>query len=102
MIVVWSEKAENTLKKTAEYILEKFGEKNKVVFIEEVYKTAKLLETNPYLGQVEPLLVDFPEMYRSIVVNLLNKIIYRIENDKILIVALWDVRREPKNNVYSI
>ena len=24
MIVVWSEKAENTLKKTAEYILEKF------------------------------------------------------------------------------
>ena len=39
MIVVWSENAENTLKKTAEYILEKFGEKNKVVFIEEVYKT---------------------------------------------------------------
>lgn len=86
----------------AEYILEKFGEKNKILFIQEVYKTAKLLEINPYLGQIEPLLVDFPEIYRSIVVNFLNKIIYRIENDKILIFALWDVRREPKNNVYSI
>ncbi len=41
-------------------------------------------------------------MYRSIVVNFLNKIIYRVEDDKILIVALWDVRREPMNNVYSI
>ncbi len=59
MIVIWSENAENTLKKTAEYILEKFGEKNKIFFIQEVYKTAKLLETNPHLGQVEPLLVDF-------------------------------------------
>lgn len=33
MIVIWSEKAENTLKQTADYILEKFGEKNKIVFI---------------------------------------------------------------------
>ncbi len=29
MIVIWSEKAENTLKQTANYILEKFGENNR-------------------------------------------------------------------------
>ena len=103
MIVIWSEKAENTLKQTADYILEKFGENNRNNFIQEVYKIVKLLETNPNLGKIEPLLVDFPEMYRSIVVNFLNKIIYRVEDDKILIVALLDVvRREPMNNVYSI
>ena len=102
MIVVWSENAENTLKQTAEYILEKFGEKNKKNFIQEVYKIVNFLEANPNLGKVEPLLVDFPEMYRSIVVTFLNKIIYRIEDNKILIVALWDVRREPMNNVNSI
>lgn len=102
MIVIWSEKAENTLKQTADYILEKFGENNRNNFIKEVYKIVKLLEKNPNLGKIEPLLVDFPEMYRSIVLNFLNKIIYRVEDDKILIVALWDVRREPMNNVYSI
>jgi hypothetical protein len=32
----------------------------------------------------------------------LNKIIYRVDDSRILIVALWDVRREPMNNVYSI
>lgn len=102
MIVIWSEKAENTLKQTADYILEKFGENNRNNFIKEVYKIVKLLETNPNLGKIEPLLVDFPEMYRSIVVNYLNKIIYRVDDSRILIVALWDVRREPMNNVYSI
>ena len=71
-------------------------------FLQEVLKTAKLLETSPYIGQIEPLLIDFSETYRSIVVNYLNKIIYRVEESRILIVALWDVRREPTNNVYSI
>jgi plasmid stabilization system protein ParE len=102
MIVIWSEKAENTLKETAEYIFERFGEKNMKNFLQEVFKTAKLLETSPYIGQIEPLLIDFSETYRSIVVNYLNKIIYRVDDSRILIVALWDVRREPMNNVYSI
>ncbi len=102
MIVIWSEKAENTLKETAKYILERFGEKNMNNFLQEVFKTAKLLETSPNIGQIEPLLIDFSETYRSIVVNYLNKIIYRVDDSRILIVALWDVRREPMNNVYSI
>ena len=102
MIVIWSEKAENTLKETAEYIFERFGEKNMKNFLQEVFKTAKLLETSLYIWQIEPLLIDFSETYRSIVVNYLNKIIYRVDDSRILIVALWDVRREPMNNVYSI
>ena len=102
MIVIWSENAENTLKETAEYIFERFGEKNMKNFLQEVFKTAKLLETSPYIGQIYPLLIDFSETYRSIVVNYLNKIIYRVDDSRILIVALWDVRREPMNNVYSI
>lgn len=49
MIVIWSEKAENTLKETAEYIFERFGEKNMKNFLQEVFKTAKLLETSLYI-----------------------------------------------------
>ena len=52
MIVIWSENAENTLKETAEYIFERFGEKNMKNFLQEVFKTAKLLETSPYIGQI--------------------------------------------------
>ena len=34
-------------------------------------------------------------MYRSFVMNRLNKIVYRIDDDVIYIVAFWDVRRDP-------
>ena len=47
------------------------------------------------IGIVEPLLADRPVMYRSYVVNRLNKIVYRIVDDYIEIAAFWDVRRDP-------
>ena len=34
-------------------------------------------------------------MYRSYVMNRLNKIVYHIDGDIIYIVAFWDVRRDP-------
>ena len=35
--------------------------------------------------------------YRSIIINGLNKLVYRIDDDIIHIVDFWDTRREPKN-----
>ena len=35
--------------------------------------------------------------YRSIVLTKKNKLVYMIENDCICVNALWDTRREPKN-----
>ncbi len=34
-------------------------------------------------------------MYRSYVLNHLNKIVYHLCDDHIEVVAFWDVRREP-------
>ncbi len=38
MIVIWSEKAENTLKQTADYILEKFGENIEIILLKKFIK----------------------------------------------------------------
>ena len=46
---------------------------------------------------VEPLLEGTPVLYRSIVVNRLNKLVYFIEEQTIEIVAVWDTRSEPKS-----
>ena len=37
-----------------------------------------------------------PFAYRSIVVNRLNKIVYRVVEDRIEIADVWDTRREPQ------
>ena len=63
--------------------------------MQEVRQTRRLIESSPNIGPVEPLLADRAVMYRSYVMNQLDKIVYRIDGDIIYIVAFWDVRRDP-------
>ena len=67
-----------------------------------MYSIEKLLVNNPQLGAIEPLLADLPVVYRSIVVNRLNKLVYWINEDTIEIVAFWDTRREPKEQAAKL
>ena len=102
MKVVWSEQARDELRQTSNYILRKFGKKSRQNFLQEVGRIATLLETNPNIGPVETLLENAPVLYRNIVVNRLNKMVYYINDEKVEIVALWDTRREPKSLQNSI
>ena len=97
MKVVWSLQAKENLQQTSYYIRKEFGKKSKQKFLDEVLHVAVLLESNPYLGQVEPLLGEVSVEYRSIVINHINKLVYYIHENTIEIVVLWDTRREPKS-----
>ena len=96
MKVSWSKKAGDTVVQTSVYILDKFGSKASEEFLQEVQHVSDLLESNPCLGPVEPLLAQKSKPYRSVVLNHLNKIVYYIKDDTIRIAAFWDTRREPK------
>ena len=95
MKVIWMPFAQNEVRKTARYINKEFGKESRDQFINEVRNISRLLGENPNLGRPEPLLADYTKMYRSYVMNHLNKIIYWIADDQIEIVDLWDVRRDP-------
>lgn len=95
MKVRWTPQAEEQLNRTALYIQQTFGQRERVRFQKAIYEADTLLATNPRIGTAEPLLADRSSMYRSLVVNRLNKIVYRICDDHIEIDALWDTRREP-------
>ncbi|MBO7133250.1 MAG: type II toxin-antitoxin system RelE/ParE family toxin [Bacteroidales bacterium] len=96
MKVSWSKKAGDAVVQTSVYILDKFGQKASEDFLQEVQHVSELLENNPCLGPVEPLLAQKSKQYRSVVLNHLNKIVYYIKSDTIRIAAFWDTRREPK------
>lgn len=96
MKVSWSKKAGDAVVQTSVYILDKFGPKASEEFLKEVQHVSDLLESNPCLGPVEPLLAQKSKPYRSVVLNHLNKIVYYIKDDTIRIAAFWDTRREPK------
>ena len=90
------EQAEQAISNTASYIHREFGRKSRDKFLLKIKETRMLLATNPYLGPVEPLLADRASTYRSVVVGKLNKMVYRIMDDRIEIADLWDCRREPQ------
>ena len=96
MNVIWHKQAREALRETAVYIRKNYGLKVKEIFRNEVDRVESLLQSNPYMGPVEPLLADLPDSFRSIVVNHLNKIVYYVEDDTIHIADFWDTRREPK------
>lgn len=96
MNVIWHAQAEEALIDAAVYIQNHFGKRFREKFVGSVRQTEYALRLNPYLGKLEPLLMNRVREYRSIVVGSLNKIIYYVGSDVIYIADFWDVRREPK------
>ena len=90
-----TELAKEQIRQIAKYIRKEFGKDWRDEFMKEVRQTRRLIEGSPNIGPVEPLLANRAVMYRSYVMNRLNKIVYHIDGDIIYIVAFWDVRRDP-------
>ena len=96
MRIIVTDRADVKLQETVNYIREEYGGRARQKFIHEFHFIMKLLMKNPNMGPAEPLLANRPTLYRSIVMNRQNKIVYRVTDDSIEIVDFWDTRREPK------
>ena len=57
--------AKQQIRETTIYIYKEFGKKSKDNFISKLKQTRLLLETNPCLGSIEPLLSGLPSEYRK-------------------------------------
>ena len=97
MKVVWQESAKVGRREVAAYIRKEFGIKRVKRFRQEIDDVVMTLMRSPNIGSIDPLYANRPLTYRSVIVNGLNKIVYRIDGDIIYIVDFGDTRREPKN-----
>lgn len=102
MLVIWSPKAKESLKKVTRYIYLTFGEKPTEKFKTMILRVEKTLAVNPNIGPKETLLKNYSIIYRSIVVNNINKIVYYIQDNIVYIAAFWDTRREPKSLIEDL
>lgn len=93
--IKWNPRAKENFSDTALYIKKTFGALTATNFVQEVHQTVRYIRNNPGIGAAERYLEDTPVLYRSIVVQRLNKIIYWVNGDVIEIVDFWDCRREP-------
>ena len=100
--VIWQSNADRQRNLVAEYIRGEFGPKRRRQFLQEVRQMTHQLKRSPYIGQIDPLFEDRAQTYRSVVVNGLNKMVYRIDDDTIHIVAFWDTRMEPEEQAAKV
>ena len=62
-----------------------------------ILEDAEILNSQPFIAPVEPLLEDLPEEYRSLVVAKGRfKLVYYIENEVVFIVQVFSCRRNPE------
>jgi plasmid stabilization system protein ParE len=97
MKIKWTERARDQKNDVADYIRRQFGVKRRIRFLQEVRETTMMLRNTPTIGKIDPLYAERPIAYRSVIINGLNKMVYRIDGDIIYIVDFWDTRREPRS-----
>lgn len=95
MKLIWQSNADRQRDRVAEYIRDEFGARRRKQFLQEVRQITQKLRRSPYIGQIDPLFEDRATTYRSVIINGLNKLVYRIDDDTIRVVAFWDTRKEP-------
>ena len=98
MVVKWTDFAWTMLSQTADYVLMEFGYKTYDSFMQDVDGAIASIVANPNLGIEETFLRGKVQIYRSLLVNKHNKIVYEVhEHDGIIyIVDFWETRRDPQ------
>ena len=102
MRVEWTKDAMRQKDQVAEYVRQQFGYKRKRKFVKDVDKAARILMRSPNIGQIDPLFASYAATYRSVIVNGLNKMVYRIDGEVIYIVGFWDTRMEPEGQAARV
>ncbi len=96
MKIIWLSDARKGLLSIGKYIQKEFGVQRRLKFTEQVRKTESLLLDNPHSGKIDPLFTERTYLYRSVVINGLSKLVYRVDGESIYVVAFWDTRQEPE------
>ena len=102
MRVKWSERARKQRDDVANYIRQQFGAKRKYKFKQEIRETTDRLKRSPGIGQIDPLFSDRAKTYRSVIINGLNKMIYRVEDNIIYIAGFWDTRMDDEDQASQV
>jgi len=102
MRVEWTENAEWHRDLIGDYILERFGSKRMIKFMQDVDRIVGMLVRSPNIGSIDPLFADRSSTYRSVIINGLSKMVYRIDDDVIHIVGFWDTRKEPESQASQV
>lgn len=93
MTIKWYIEAVGDLDKIYDYYVTK-NPRAAAMLYNKILDDVEILKTLPYAAAVEQMLIDYPESYRSFIVEN-YKVVYFIKDDLVLIVQIFDCRQNP-------
>jgi plasmid stabilization system protein ParE len=78
MVIEWTDKAKRRLSEIFYYYQKVAGEKTASKIRNDIWSAAGALAAFPHMAAVEPVLSEFPETFRSLVVKEIYKIVYYV------------------------
>lgn len=96
MKIIWSKSAEKRLNQIFDWYAER-SENVAVSFYNEILDSVEFLKKFPLMAPVESALSGYSNVYRSLLIKGLFKVIYRVGKEKIYIVTIWDCRQNPNS-----
>jgi addiction module RelE/StbE family toxin len=90
----FTKKAIEDLEKIYSFLEQK--NENAAVYVHNyILDEIERLKNFPQMAAIEPVLSNYSETFRSLVIKKTYKIIYYIENGTVHIVSVWDCRQNP-------
>lgn len=99
MKVVRTPRAIEGFREVATYITRNFGNKALHEFRQRTKDWTELLKNNPHLGSVDEDLSTEDMTYRSVVIYRRSIMVYRIDNETIIVVDFYDTRRSTPSSI---
>lgn len=94
MKILWSDSALAELEEIFDYYQAKASSIVARSLVKAIIQKTLILESNPFVGVKESLLSDRPDEYRYLVYKN-YKIIYRCNDNLIIIITVFDSRQNP-------
>lgn len=94
MVVVWTPHAIDDLATIWEYYHALNIEAAKKI-LHAIREAALRLADYPEMAPIDPFLTEFAPAYRSLVIRRIYKMVYKIENEELYIMEIFDCRQNP-------
>lgn len=100
--IEWTATALQSLEAVLEYTITEFGEAQVRKLRSQIFRTVKRLSVYPQMGAVEPFSSKTQYEYRGALVIKEIKIIYRVVEDRILIIYVKNARLDEKTMLFEL
>ena len=96
MKIIWSEQATYAWQQIADYIYEEFGYDAMLNFREKTIESESKIAEFPNMGTTIVSVKHKEIAFKYVLVTRLSKMIYHVDEEKIIIDLFWDTRMDPK------